>query len=112
VSVRVASDHCNPPTPLTTPSPNHTTHPLDNRQVPFAGDYLWGTSMGDCAFGAWTDWRNTAAGADPREAAADDNDGADVLQCHSFNAAAGTWGTDQCPHDGGIDQTIYGSTAP
>src|SRR2546429_3924679 len=47
-----------------------------------------------------------------REAAADDNDGADVLQCRSFNAATGTWGTDQCPHDGGIDQNIYGSTAP
>ncbi|OLC08085.1 MAG: hypothetical protein AUH42_02390 [Gemmatimonadetes bacterium 13_1_40CM_70_11] len=93
-----------------------TTNPnfeqFDNRSVPFAGDYLWITSRGDFAFAAWTDWRNTLAGPDPREAAADDNDGADVRQCRTFNPATSTWGTDQCPHDGGIDQNIYGNRAP
>ena len=105
-------DHWTRRTRLSAQTTNPNYEQFDNRQVPFAGDYLWVTSMGDFAFGAWTDWRNTVVGADPREAAADDNDGADVLQCRSFNAATGTWGTDQCPHDGGIDQNIYGSTAP
>src|SRR5439155_22318803 len=80
-----------------------------NRTVPFAGDYLWVSSVGDFAFATWTDWRNTVAGVDPREGPT--SDGADVRQCRTFNPATGTWSGDQCPHAGGIDQNIYGSRA-
>src|SRR5262249_10099432 len=58
-----------------TSNPNYEQ--FDNRSVPFAGDYLWVTSMGSFAFGAWTDWRDTIAGTDPPEPASSDN--ADVL---------------------------------
>ena len=44
--------------------------------------------VGDYAFGVWTDWRNTVAGVDQRETAADDNDAADVHQCRTFDTAA------------------------
>jgi len=91
-----------------------TTNPnfeqFSNRNVPFAGDYLWITSIGPFAFGAWTDWRNTVAGNDPREIGGP-NEGADVKQCRTFNPVSG-WSGDQCPHDGGLDQNIYGSQAP
>jgi hypothetical protein len=92
----------------TTTNPNFEQ--FSNRAVPFAGDYLWVTSAGDFAFGVWTDWRNTVAGPDPREAGGS-NEGADVKQCRTFSSATG-WNGDQCPHDGGIDQNIYGSKAP
>jgi len=74
--------------------------------VPFGGDYLWITSIGQFAFGAWSDWRNTLAGADPRDPTA--TDAADVKQCRVFDSATMTWSSDQCPHDGGIDQDIWG----
>ena len=83
---------------------------FSNREAPFAGDYLWLTSLGDFAFGAWTDWRNTVAGPDPREGTTS-VEGADVKQCRSFNSVTG-WSGDLCPHDGGLDQDIYGSKAP
>lgn len=83
---------------------------FSNRTVPFAGDYLWITSIGASAFAAWTDWRDTVPGPDPREPMALDN--ADVRQCRSFDSQSGTWSTDQCPHAGGLDQNIYGSVAP
>ena len=39
-----------------------------------------------------------------------DADGADVHQCRvNVN---GSWSGDRCPHAGGIDQDIYGSTIP
>ena len=63
---------------VTTATSNPNYEQFSNRTVPFAGDYLWVTSSGTTAFGAWTDWRNTVAGADPREATAEDNDAADV----------------------------------
>ena len=78
-----------------------------NRSVPFNGDYLWVTSIGNFAYAAWTDYRNVVAGSDPREPA---NDGADVRQCRTLTS--GGWTGDQCPHDGGIDQNIYGDLAP
>jgi hypothetical protein len=90
----------------TTSNPNYEQ--FADRTVPFAGDYLWITSLGDFSFGAWTDWRNTVAGADPRETTPDE--GANVKQCRTFSAAAG-WTGDQCPHDGGLDQNIYGAKA-
>jgi hypothetical protein len=83
---------------------------FDNRAIPFAGDYLWVTSLGNFAFGAWTDWRDTVAGADPREPAATDS--ADVLQCRTFDSTAGLWSGDTCPRNGGLDQNIYGKVTP
>lgn len=83
---------------------------FDNRAVPFAGDYLWITSVGSAAFAAWTDWRDTVAGTDPREPNAIDQ--ADVKQCRTFTASTKTWSTDMCPHAGGLDQNIYGAPAP
>jgi hypothetical protein len=34
------------------------------RTVPFLGDYIWVSSLGDTSFGVWTDYRNTVAGVD------------------------------------------------
>jgi hypothetical protein len=84
---------------------------FDNRAVPFAGDYLYVSSVNDFSFGVWTDWRNTVQGTDPREDP-EDEDGAtaDVKQCRVF--ANGAWSGDTCPHDGGIDQNIYGDYTP
>jgi hypothetical protein len=83
-----------------------------DRTVPFAGDYLWVSMVGSTGFATWTDWRNTVAGDDPREADADDNDGADVKQCRTFDSTTGTWSGDQCPHAGGLDQDIHGARLP
>ena len=67
----------------------------------------------------WTDWRNTAQGTDPRETTEDaDQATSDVLQCRELqtqNTKKGpvsSWSGDECPHDGGIDQNIYGDLAP
>jgi hypothetical protein len=52
-------------------------------------------------------------GSDPREVTEDEDDAtADVKQCRTFNATTGTWSGDQCPHEGGIDQDIYGAIMP
>ncbi len=83
-----------------------------NRTIPFAGDYLWISSVGGTTFGVWTDWRDAVSGADPREAGVEDNDAADVKQCRTFNSATSTFSGDTCPHDGGLDQNIYGAVAP
>jgi hypothetical protein len=97
-------------TRMTTTTSNPNYEQFSSRTVPFAGDYLWVTSMGTFAFGTWTDWRNTVAGSDPREGTGS-TEGADVNQCQTFNPATG-WSGDQCPHAGGIDQNIYGAGAP
>jgi hypothetical protein len=96
---------------VTTQSTNPNYEQFGNRAVPFAGDYLWITSMGAFSYGVWTDWRDTVAGTDPREPAAE-VDGADVKQCRTFDTVTQTWGSDQCPHNGGLDQNIYGQTTP
>ncbi len=83
---------------------------FSDRTVPFAGDYLWVTSSGNFAFGAWTDWRATVSGADPREGSGS-TEGADVTQCRTFNSTSG-WSGDQCPHNGGLDQNIFGAIVP
>jgi hypothetical protein len=86
---------------------------FDNRSVPFGGDYLWITARGSFVYGTWTDWRNTVQGSDPREVTEDeDNATADVKQCRTFDATTGTWSGDLCPHEGGIDQDIYGASVP
>ena len=84
---------------------------FDNRMVPFAGDYLYITSLNDFAFGVWTDWRDTVQGTDPREIEEDEDDAtADVHQCRT--RTDGVWSGDLCPHAGGIDQNIYGDYTP
>jgi hypothetical protein len=100
-----------------TTNPNYEQ--FDNRSVPFAGDYLWVTSVGSFAYTTWTDWRNTVQGADPREETEDADAGsADVKQCRTLTTIqtkkgpVSAWSGDQCPHDGGIDQNIYGDLAP
>jgi hypothetical protein len=88
-----------------TTNPNYEQ--FSNRTVPFAGDYLWVTSLGSFSFTTWTDWRDTVPGTDPREAgASEDSDNADVKQCRVFSG--GVWSGDLCPHAGGLDQNIYG----
>jgi hypothetical protein len=107
-------------TRVTDVSTNPNYEQFDNRAVPFAGDYLWVTSLGSTAFGVWTDWRNTVAGTDPREAAPDPDAGnADVHQCRNSSVVTDKKGNqttvftgDLCPHDGGIDQNIYGDATP
>jgi hypothetical protein len=93
-----------------TTNPNYEQ--FDNRAVPFAGDYLYVSSVNDFAFGVWTDWRDTVQGVDPREDPEDeDATTADVHQCRTQDTS-GTWSGDLCPHDGGIDQNIYGDLTP
>jgi hypothetical protein len=93
-----------------TTNPNYEQ--FSNRAVPFAGDYLYVSSVNDFAYGVWTDWRDTVQGPDPREADEEDEDDgtADVLQCRVFED--GAWSGDLCPHEGGIDQNIYGDLTP
>jgi hypothetical protein len=94
-----------------TTNPNYEQ--FDNRTIPFAGDYLWVTSLGDFSYGTWTDWRDTVQGTDPREGPEDEDGGtADVKQCRTFDATTGMWSSDQCPHAGGLDQNIYGDYTP
>jgi len=92
-----------------TSNPNYEQ--FDGRTVPFAGDYLWVTSLGTFSFGVWTDWRNTVPGVDQREAASEDDDDADVLQCRAL-LASGNFTGDTCPRAGGLDQNIYGTFTP
>jgi hypothetical protein len=93
-----------------TTNPNYEQ--FSNRAVPFAGDYLYVSSVNDFSYGVWTDWRNTVQGIDPREAPEDeDATTADVHQCRTQDAN-GTWSGDLCPHDGGLDQNIYGDYTP
>src|SRR5205807_5359986 len=99
------------PTRLNAVTSNPNYEQFVGRSVPFGGDYLWITSLGTFSFGAWTDWRNTVAGVDQREAASEDNDGADALQCRTL-LASGAFSGDTCPRNGGLDQNIYGTLTP
>jgi hypothetical protein len=93
-----------------TTNPNYEQ--FSDRTVPFAGDYLWISAVGDTTYGTWTDWRDTVAGTDQREAGDDDTDaGADVLQCRTGDASSG-FSSDLCPRNGGLDQNIYGDKTP
>ena len=98
-------------TRLTDVTSNPNYEQFSGRTIPFAGDYLWITSMGSFSFGVWTDYRNTVAGTDLREASAEDNDGADVLQCRTQLSSGAITG-DTCPREGGLDQDIYGDLTP
>jgi hypothetical protein len=55
---------------------------FDNRSLPFAGDYLWITSLGNFSFGTWTDYRNTVQGMDQRETN-DQPGGTQLTRCAS-----------------------------
>jgi hypothetical protein len=109
----------NPNSQTTVPS-NPNYEQFDNRAVPFAGDYLWVTSLGSFAYSVWTDWRNTVAGSDQRETTPDPDQGnADVLQCRTSattvdkkGVSSSSWTSDLCPHRGGLDQNIYGAATP
>jgi hypothetical protein len=93
-------------------SSNPNFEQFSGRTVPFLGDYIWVSSLGDTSFGVWTDYRNTVAGVDLREAGDNDNDaGADVLQCRTVLADGSITG-DTCPRSGGLDQDIYGDKTP
>ena len=99
------------PTQLTSTTSNPNYEQFSGRTVPFGGDYLWITSKGTFAYGAWTDWRDTVSGTDLREAASEDNDDADVHQCRTQLPSGAITG-DTCPRAGGLDQNIYGKAAP
>jgi len=99
-------------TRLTDVSSNPNFEQFAGRTVPFLGDYIWVSSFGDTSFGTWTDYRNTVAGNDLREADDSDNDpGADVLQCRT-ELPDGSITGDTCPRAGGLDQDIYGDKTP
>jgi hypothetical protein len=76
-----------------------------DRRVPFHGDYNYVSSVGNFAFGTWTDTRQVRPGDDPRYAG---GEGFDVWQCRTANAD-GTFGPDTCPNAGGLDQDIFGT---
>ena len=99
------------PSRLTSVTSNPNYEQFSGRTVPFGGDYLWVTSLGNFSFGVWTDWRDTVGGTDLREAADEDNDAADVKQCRT-QLASGRITGDICPRDGGLDQNIYGAFTP
>jgi hypothetical protein len=106
---------------ITDVSTNPNYEQFDDRSVPFAGDYLWVTSVGSFAYSVWTDWRDTVQGTDDRETTEDsDATTSDVKQCRVILTSdpdkkgnlTKSWSSDQCPHDGGIDQNIYGDLTP
>ena len=108
---------------LTDQPSNPNYEQFGNRTVPFAGDYLWVSSIGSFTYSVWTDWRNAVQGPDQREIT-EDADGmtADVHQCRNVipttvgngknQQTINTFSSDQCPHAGGIDQNIYGDLSP
>jgi hypothetical protein len=107
-----------------TTAPNYEQ--FDVRASPFAGDYLYVSSVGSFSYGVWTDWRDTrgatAGHDDLREAGNPDEDDtgspqfagsvpADVYQCRHV-LDDGTISGDTCPRAGGLDQNIYGDLTP
>ena len=100
-----------PATRLSEVTSNPNWEQFSGRAVPFGGDYLYISSVGDFSYGTWTDWRDVVPGADPREGGDDDADVADVMQCRTANPD-GSFGQDTCPYAGGLDQNIYGDVTP
>jgi hypothetical protein len=96
---------------LSAVSSNPNWEQFSGREVPFGGDYLYVSSVGDFSYGTWTDWRDVVPGPDPRESGDADADGADVMQCRATNPD-GSVGSDTCPWAGGLDQNIYGGVTP
>jgi hypothetical protein len=112
--------HWTTPVKVTDAMSNPNWEQFDNRALPFGGDYLTIGSFGDNSFGTWTDWRNTVQGTDPRETTEDaDAASSDVHQCRvvltSTDRKGNTtksWSGDRCPHEGGLDQDIFGDRTP
>jgi hypothetical protein len=77
------------------------------RDIPFYGDYNYISAVGSKVLVVWTDGRDVVPGADPRYTNGDGTDGFDVLQCRTANPD-GTFGADQCPNAGGLDDNIWG----
>jgi hypothetical protein len=77
-----------------------------DRRVPFHGDYNYVSSIGNFAFGTWTDTRQVVGGDDPRYVG---GEGFDVHQCRAVQQD-GTFGPDTCPNAGGLDQDIFGTS--
>lgn len=102
-----------PSTPVSDVTTNPNYEQFASRTVPFAGDYLWISAVGDFAYGTWTDWRDTVGGTDSREVDEPDSDTntGDVKQCRHL-LSDGSWSGDTCPRAGGLDQNIYGDTTP
>jgi len=109
------------PVKLTDAMSNPNYEQFDNRADPFGGDYLTIASNGDDSFGTWTDWRDTVQGTDQRETPEDaDAASADVKQCRVVLTSTPdkkgnttkSWSSDICPHQGGLDQNIYGDQTP
>lgn len=101
-----------PETRVTDVKSNPNFEQFSGRTVPFLGDYIWVSSVGQTSFGVWTDYRNTRAGTDAREGGdVDDDPGADVWQCRDVLSDGSVTG-DQCPRAGGLDQDIYGDATP
>ena len=110
-STRSVDGDWSPAARITDVTTNPNYEQFAGRTVPFAGDYLWVTSVGGYAFTTWTDYRDVVPGSDPRESGGDEDDSsADVKQCRVIED--GAFGADQCPHAGGLDQNIYGDLAP
>ena len=76
-----------------------------DRRVPFHGDYNYVSSVGNSAYGTWTDTRQVVGGDDPRYVG---GEGFDVMQCRTADAD-GVYGADQCPNAGGVDQDVFGA---
>ncbi|HZD56127.1 MAG TPA: sialidase family protein [Anaerolineales bacterium] len=93
------------PTPVSSVGHQPEYEMFGNRDIPFHGDYLWIDANGGTVFGVWTDNRDVVPGEDPRE---ETQDGFDVLQCRVL-MEDGTFGTDNCPNAGGLNQKIYGA---
>jgi hypothetical protein len=96
-----------PASRITDVTSNPNFEQFSGRTVPFLGDYIWVSSLGDTSFGVWTDYRNTVGGADDN----DNDPGADVLQCRLMLDDGSITG-DRCPRSGGLDQDIYGDKTP
>jgi hypothetical protein len=98
-------------TQLNTVRSNPNWEQYSGRTIPFGGDYLYISSVGSFSYGTWTDWRDVIAGSDPREGNDSDADDADVHQCRTQNPD-GSFTSDTCPWEGGLDSNIYGNTTP
>ena len=86
--------------------------------MPFAGDYLWISAVGDRAYGTWTDWRDTVQGTDQRERRRTTTRRARTSCSAARGEGRGQEGGDapvgrgRCPRAGGLDQNIYGEATP
>jgi hypothetical protein len=106
-----AGGHWAAATRVTDVTSNPNWEQFGTRRTPFAGDYLYISSVGAFSYGVWTDYRDVRPGVDLREGGDDDADGADVYQCRVVNPD-GSVGGDTCPRAGGLDQNIYGNEMP